>query len=454
MMNRFVFFSLLLASGFSAASAETLSPETAPVVSATLSIWDAVKLALNRNPDELDYRERIVEDKANKALAVSQLFPTITGLASAATQKDPVSAGNAQFEGNSYDNYIAQLKLVQPLYEGGALLSGLSYANKDIDIRKLDLDVTERGIIASVIQQFYAVFTNKEVNTILQKTQAVEKESLSTAQRYYKIGRGQLIDVLQIKVQIAQLNPQIQTADNQMKSAASQLTALLHESQTTSLNLVGSLATIDPTTIRGLDSTKKKLPEITRGELQISQFHDKIDVSLAQYFPSLNLQGTYGQQSTIRSELFSDYSTGWTVGLFLTIPIFNGLASIHERHALNSQVMQLEYGQQKLLDTLSYNETQADRDFDTAVTVVGSSKEAADFAKESLKEAQRDFRLQTINYLQLLTSQQNYLSTELTYIQAKGSYINTLAEYCVSKGIPIEKLVDILDAQKDAPDTL
>ena len=275
-----------------------------------------------------------------------------------------------------------------------------------------------------------------------------------TSQQYFKIGRGPRIDVLQTKAQIALLNPQIANAENQMKAAVSQLATLLHENQANTMELVGSLATVDAESVRAFLAAKKPLPELVRGETQISQFEDKKDVSLAPFYPSLNVEGTYGQSSTTKSQLFSDYSTGWTVGLYLSIPIFSGLSSINERRVLDSQASQLDFAQQKLVDTLIYNQTQVERDLDTAGTVLSSSKEAASYAKDSLKEAQKEFKHQTISYLQLLTSQQSFLNAQTSFIQAKGNYITTLARYCAASGIPILNLVDLLEAKKNQSEDL
>jgi HAE1 family hydrophobic/amphiphilic exporter-1 len=369
-------------------------------------------------------------------------------------QKDAVNSGTAQYNGNSYNSYLAQLKLVQPLYQGGALLAGLSYAKKDRDIHEETLEIEERNLTVQVIQAFYTVFTNKKVYEKLVANEKVEKESLVTTERYYRIGRAQLLDVLQIKSQIAILEPQIATAENQMRSAVSQLVELMHESKATDVNLVGSLASVNVDAVKALLPARKKLPEITQGELGISQFTDKIDVTLSTYNPSMNLQATYGQTSTSKSDLFSDYANGWTVGIYLTIPLFNGLASINERHSLDSQTAQLEFGQAQLLDTLALSQVQAEQNLDTAAKVLEGSREAAVISGQSLKEATREFKIQTINLLQLLTSETSDLTAQVSYVQSKGSYINALAVYCQTSGIPIQKLVDILDAEKGSRDDL
>jgi outer membrane protein TolC len=156
----------------------------------------------------------------------------------------------------------------------------------------------------------------------------------------------------------------------------------------------------------------------------------------------------------VKSDLLNEYETAWSFGVYVTIPIFSGLSSFYQKAALLSQQQQNRYAQQTTLDTLSYNQVQSERDLDTAVANLKSTKSAADLGIASLKEAQRDFRLQTINYLQLLTSQQGYLQAESSFIQAEYNYINAIANYFVASGIPLSKLVDFLEAKSGhAPST-
>jgi outer membrane protein TolC len=430
--------------------ATQMPPQTTNTL--TMSIKQTVDHALTRNPDVLNDREYLTEADANTSFAIAQIFPTISGTASANIQKDAVNTGNALFNGSSYNQYVAQLHLVQPLYEGGAILAGLSAAKKDRDVHQYTLEIEERDLTVQVIQAFYSVFSNKKVYETLMENEKVEKEALTTTERYYRIGRGQLLDVLQSKAQIALLEPQIATSQNQMRSSVSQLVTLMHESKTTGVNLIGSLASIDTEVVRSLMPVRHKLPEISQGETAISEFDDRAQVTMAPFYPSMSLQANYGQTSTSRSDLFSDYANGWNIGLYLTIPLFSGLSSVFERRSLDSQTAQLEYGQDKLLDTLALNQVTAEQSLDTAANVLKGSREAARLSRASLKEALREFKLQTINYLQLLTSETGDLTAQIAYIQAKGSYINALATYCQTSGIPIQKLVSLLDAQKRTQD--
>jgi outer membrane protein len=430
-----------------------------PAVSASdqalsLSIQSAVKTALDRNPTVATSREQINQDDKNISFAISQVFPSLVGTGSATQQKDAVLDTTPLFGGSAYNNYSLLLKVNQPLWDGGAILAGWNFAKKDKEIKLKNLEIAERSTILQVIQAFYSVLLNRENRDLLQQTLKVEQESLTTTERYYKIGRLQLLDVLQARTNVALLLPQIATAENQMKAAASQLTSVLHENQAKSVNLTGSLAAVDMPSIMDLLPLKRELPEIAVSRLTISQFEDTIDVQMAPNNPSASFQAGWGDNAYVKSNLLDQGSTSWSFGLFVTIPIFSGLSSYYQKAALLSQQQQNRYAQQTTLDTLSFNQVQSERDLDTAMANLKSAKSAADLGAASLKEAQRDFRLQTINYIQLLTSQQTYLQAESSFVTAEYSYISAIANYFVASGIPLSHLVDVLEAKSGhAPST-
>lgn len=425
-----------------------LAPPASQELVLSLSIKDAVKRALDRNPTVLQYRERLEEADQAYSYTISQFLPNITGLASAFKEKAAVNGVSVPFGGESYNQYTLQLKMIQPLYQGGAIWSGYQAAVKELDIRKKDLEVTERDVTTQVISAFYSVMLNQQLLDVLNFTLNEQKQTQELVEKYHKIGRSQYLDVLQIKTQVALLYPQISTAENQMKATASQLMSILHDNQTESINLTGDLVYIDPSVISKTLAMKLQRPELTRSRIAIDQFEDKSTVELSGYNPAFNFQALYGKTANSQSDLLNDFSNTWSVGFQLTVPIFAGLASVHEKRVLASQEKQLVYTQDSLLDTLAYSQVQAERNLDVATTVLKSSKEAADYAAASLKEAQREFKNAITSYIQLNTSEQNFLEAQTRFINAKYNYIDAVSKYFVAAGIPISQLVHLLETTK------
>lgn len=436
-------YCLLVSAGDSATAAGE-----EPSLSA-LTIQGAVELALSRNPEILNQRERLAEAEKGVHFAISQLLPSLTGSGSATTQKAASNSQNALFGGEPYNQYGVSLRLVQPLYQSGALLGGLRASQKEREIRQRDLEIASRDLTLSVIQAYYAVIFNQALMETYEKERKVQGQSLETAERYLRIGRGQLIDVLQIKTQMALLTPRIASAENQLKAAASQLATLLHQPEIRALRLEGALQTPEIASIKGLFSNRSELPEILRSATLISQFGDKIAVQMSPNYPSLNVQGTVGHSSYVPRQLFDSNAETWQFGLFLNVPLFSGFSSFSQKAALRAQLAQLEFGQQKLFDSVSYNQIQSERDLELSEVNLGSYKQASELSRQSLTEAQKDFRLQTVNALQFLASEQGNLEANANLIQARYNYIVAAARYCVASGIPLAELVSLLARERE-----
>lgn len=454
------FFAALLASVSLTATRSSLAAENvasadspaasvvgmAPVETSklTLSIRDAVKLALERNPDIRAAREKLTESDESLALAISQLFPTLSATGSASRQKNTVILGALDaFGGNAYNQYALALKLNQPLYQNGSIAHGIAFSKKEQEIRKKDVEVLERDLTVQVIQSFYNVLSTQQLLELLKNQQQIQKRAMDTADRYYRIGRGPLVDVLQLKTQHALLTPKIASMESNVKAAASQLATLLHETQSAQLelNLKGQVVTIDPKSIPAESAPIAKLPEVTRSSTALSQVDDRIAVTMASHYPSLNLLGSLGRTAYVATDLLDDYSTNWSVGLQLNIPLFSGLSSIHQRRVLESQKAQQEFAHQRLLDNTSFSRSNAVRNLKVAQANVESSTQAQGFASALLKESERTYRLQISDLLRFLNAQQSYLDAEFNLVDAKYKYVDAVARYYASLGLPMEELV-------------
>ena len=100
---------------------------------------------------------------------------------------------------------------------------------------------------------------------------------------------------------------------------------------------------------------------------------------------------------------------------------------------------------------MSVNQIQTEKNMNTAQTSLETSRIAAGFGRESLVEAEKQYRLNTINYTQYQTSLQAYLTSETGYYQAKYNYIVAVGQYFVAVGIPLGKLVDELETLSNKP---
>lgn len=410
----------------------------------SVDVRQAVDVALVNNAAVKESAERVREGEALGGLGVSKVLPSVTGNLSANHQKDGANSGSPRFEGDPYNYYLGGVRVTQPLLMRG-FFDGVFAMRMERPIRNLDLEIAQRDLAFGVVKSFYKVLLATRQFETLKKAEGVYKQSLETNQHRYKIGRGQLLNVLQAKTQLALIAPRIQKASNDMRASAFELANQLGMSTTKKIQVKGRL---DPPPF---ESVKEKVhevapsvPELSRIRLLQEQSEYSTTALLGKHWPQLNAAGTIGRAGFKKGDLLEDTANAWTIGLELTVPIFSGLAYIYDRRSLESQLAQLQFRETKLKDQFAIDQVKSLEDLTSAQGVIQSSKAALELANESVKEAQRNYKVATIDYLQLLTTQQDLINAELAYDQAKFDYIVLLTKYFTASGYKATVLVDSL----------
>lgn len=417
--------------------------------STVIDIRTAVQTSLASNPQILQAREKLNQNEAEKSLLKSTLLPNITAVGNALYKQDAVTnSATAAFGGGPYNYYNGDIKLLQPLFAYGSL-SAVRQSDYDRKISLIDVEIAERDLSVRVIQTFYSVILNQKLLEVLNRQLAVLNETLKTSQSRYQTGRGQLLDLLQVKTQMAILKPKIADAQNKFISAGAQLADLMGGHQKADIVVKGDLVTMPlPKIDSRLNLKDPRLPELERVRMLREQINEAKDVALGKNLPTLGLIGDYGVQSYTKSDLFSNYSQLWSVGLQLTIPLFSGFSSVYDQRRISSQDYQLEFQSRNLINDLQFKQIQARKTLESADANLASAEEASKLANDSINEARRNFRLATIDFIVYLNVQNSSLTADSQLYQIKYDNISAVANYFVASGQSISTLVEMLEEKK------
>lgn len=209
--------SMTVASTAASTTANTTANTVAStLVSTAVTLKEVVTIGKDKNPAVLESKEKISQVEANVLNTRSKLLPTVSLIAEASSSKDAVYTGSARFSGEPYNIYKTDLRLVQPLYQAGSF-SAVDSNYKDWEIQKINTELVARDLVTNIIFNYYKIVLNSKLIETLMRQQKIVKDSLSTAQHRERIGRGQTLDVLQIKTQLALLDFQIESAKNQLQ---------------------------------------------------------------------------------------------------------------------------------------------------------------------------------------------------------------------------------------------
>jgi outer membrane protein len=311
------------------------------------------------------------------------------------------------------------------------------------------VEISARNLTSNVIRAFYNLLLIQRYVENLENVQRIEKESLSTAQKRQGTGRGQLLDVLQIKTQLALLEPKVAKAKNDASIASALLANYMATTDIKELRVIGQL---DVNSLKEFASKvtfeNMNLPEYKQIQMAKEKLEAEESATLGKNYPSVNLFANWGRASTKKSDLFDSNTTKWSYGIELDIPLFSGLSSIGQRRAFAARLSQWEQDRKAFEDNQSFNQIKSRQSMKLAEESIQASQEAFKFAEQSLAEAKRNFHYATIDFLQYLSVQKDYLEAASMLDQAKYSYIDALVSFFVNSGQNLRELAKMLEQRK------
>jgi len=378
--------------------------------------------------------------------AIASVLPKVSIAASATTKKDAANSAAAAFGGEAYNYYSTSISATQPIFDGGGMFYAFPIARQQVAIKNLELEIAERDLADQVISRFYSLLWYERQLELLRKTEEVMQKMLATAQARLKIGRSQLLDVLNIKSDLAGLAPKLVRAKADQEIAAASLASLMGEKEKKTIEIHGKLEFPAVQSLMKQAATRKaRVPELEKAATLIEQFGNTRKAIMGKHLPTLNVVGSISRAATNKVDMLDPYSTAWSVGLQLSIPVFSGLSSIFDRRQLSSQEAQMRIQEDGIRDAKALGQIQSERDLRAALEVVDSSREAAKLAHESFREAERSFKISTTDYLTYLKSTNGYFNAEMALEFARFDLLRSLSKYYIYSGFPISELVDELE---------
>jgi multidrug efflux system outer membrane protein len=163
----------------------------------------------------------------------------------------------------------------------------------------------------------------------------------------------------------------------------------------------------------------ERRPDVREAEANMMAANAQIGVAKASFFPSISLTGTGGLESNALHHFLQQPSQTWNAGLNITQPIFEG-------GALRSQLRLARAQWQESM--LSYQQTVQNSLGQVSNALVAYDKDRQFREQQELlaQAAERSDRLSLVlyrnggaGYLQVLTSETNYLSAELNLVDAQ-----------------------------------
>jgi multidrug efflux system outer membrane protein len=377
------------------------------------TLQELINEALKNNYDIRIAATRIVQADASLGVTHSNQLPALTGTFGVQNEQSALDRGSPTFDTAGLQlTYLVDFwgQYRRATEAARANLLGTSYAR----------NVVETTLISDIAIAYFELREFDSQLEFSEQTVVSDKESLRINTINFKGGEYAITDVYQAQLLVQQAEAEVITLKQSIEQTENQLSLLLGRNPG---GIPRGLPLIDQPHLTeipvGLPSAiLERRPDVLQSEEALVAANANVGVAKAAFFPQIPLTATFGAQSTALTSFLQGPATFWALGGQLVQPLYQG-------GRITSQY-RLAWAQRDEAE-LSYKQTMQQAFIDVSNSLVAyrqarlfriKLQEQTATYKETSRLANVRFIGGATSFLEVLTTQQQYFSSELQLTQA------------------------------------
>ncbi|MDZ7722048.1 MAG: TolC family protein [candidate division KSB1 bacterium] len=417
-----------------------------------LTLDKSVSIALENNPGYQSAEKQVQKAEAGVWEAYSQVLPQVNANANVQHNWDIQTTRMPNFLKPALpDQFSSQMpdyievafglensfrygaNLQQPLFLGGAGLSGIQMALAGVKAAEYDKASRKQSLIYNSTQAFYSCILAKELVTVQEEALEQAKANLNVVTKKYNAGTASRFDKMRAEVNVANTEPQAISARNNYQIALTQLRMVLGLPRNQELKVDGNLL-----------YEQESMAEMTLSDLkdkalqyrpEVQAFHEQryiakkgITAARSAFMPKLIFQTDYSYMANQNDWKLNqnEFSKGFTSSISLQVPLFSGFKNnkSYQKAKLDYKIV-LDHDKQ-LKDgivaevEMSYNNLQE----------AGEKYQAA---AQSVELAQESYRLANMMYEEGASTQLDVWAAQSAMTQAQLNELRSLFDYQMAR---------------------
>ena len=360
---------------------------------------------------------RFLQADAQARITGAALLPSLSGAGQETYSRNSGSSSSGLTNGGrEVVNYSASLSASYQLDFWGQNRDAAQAAEETAVASRFDRDVVALTTLTTVANAYFQVLTSQDRLRTAQHNIESATRILNAIKERLRAGTGTDLDVAQQEAvlanQRASVPPLRQTLDQNINALATLVSRPPESVRITggSLNQIGI-----PRVTPGLPSELlTQRPDIRRQEAQLASATANVGSARAQFFPSIQLTGQGGYQSSALSALFQPQAAFFSLVGSATQPIFDG-----GRILGNFELTKAK--QDELLQTYRKTVVQSFADVDNALMSIRQTTIKLRLQRDVLAASRRAFELSEQQLRAGTADIVTVLNTQLTLFQAEDA---------------------------------
>ncbi len=404
----------------------------------TLTLKDAINTAILNNRSIQIQEEQVDYARAGIMYAKSAFLPKV-GASYSYTLNDAVpTVGEGQpgarkdpgvFFGFKNDNTLA-LSATESVYNGGADIASLKQSKLNLKVQEETLRSAKLDVEFETRRLFYGLLLAYETLRIAQDLVDQAQAHYDHTEDMFKQGTASKFDVLQSKVQVSKLMPQLISAQNAIDIIMADFKKLLVIKMSEPIAIDGKLGykVIDIMENEFLREAYSRNPRMILKLLGIDISKWAIEYAKAGWLPQVSASANYTFQSDTIDVLILPRQSLWNVGVVASIALFDGFATKAKVDQAKAQYNQARLSKDDVSDQIALDIKQACLNLKESKTVIDSQEACITEATEALRLANVRFDNGVGINLDVLDAQTSLAQVEQNLAQGIYDYLMAKAQ--------------------------
>lgn len=322
--------------------------------------------------------------------------------------------------------------VTQPLFAGFSLLNRYEIAKLGLSTALVNEKLKIQNIILNAKTTYFLLLQTQKLKNIAMDTVTQLEAHRKVADNFYQVGMIPLNDLLQAEVELANAKQQFIVAKNNLDNAEANFNVLLRRP----INSDVEIKDIVDYTPFGKDldycfqESEKNRLEFQLTDLDIQIAERKLDLIKKDYYPSVNLQGTYlqqGEQWDARGGIgtFGD-SSGWTVSVIASWNFWQWGRTNYGKKEQLSRVSQARLRKTEIFDNIRL-------EVKKAYLRTQEAEKAIVTIEKAIQQAKENFRISNERYKEQINTSTDVLDAQTLLSRTMANYYNALYTFKIAK---------------------
>jgi len=394
----------------------------------SLTLDEAVVIAIRDNRDILLKAEDVQKAKLKIAEAQSPLFPSLSFTGGWTDTRGYYTKDIAQT--------TTQTTLKQTLYKGGKIINTIKYNEYGFEIAQAVLDKTKLEIVLNVNGAFYTLLLANEYANLNKGILENTKEHLQFLQARYANGQASESDILKIKDSLESVQQAYEASLNQIEASQTLLKNLLYLSEGVQIkpdaefNYETKELAYDQAFLKAM-STR---PEIRQYEAQVKANQKGIEIAKADNRPTIYASWDYYSRSHLAAGTTRNWNDYNVIGFTFSWPVFDGWATKAKVEQAIIDLKEAQLSKEKAIKDIVQELKNAYLDFKDAIAKMQAIEAQINLYKDTLRVAEEKYKTGIASSLDLSDVSLSYAISLFNQKEAIYDYIIAKAKFDKATG--------------------